>query len=444
MTPSASPALDRRFLHLALTETAERFSLHGMKALLTLYLVNHVLAQNPADYVGLTSLRAAVEGVTGPLTPLAFASQLYGLYAALTYLVLPVGGWIGDRWIGRRGAVIAGALLIGGGHLCLGIERWLVPGLALVILGTGAMKANLSAQVGALFPPGDARRERALAIYLAFLNVGVMLGPLVSGWLAQRWGWRYGFGAAAVAIGVALLVYLRAPPGPDGQAQLRPNNPAATQPRQDGSMAAAVAAILVTILAFCAYEQVSNLFLVWVDRAVQPRIGDFAVPAAWFVAADGLFTILLVIAVAAIGRWRARRGLAMWSAGWSLMAGCAAMVAGYGVLAIGGAHVGTALAALILLDLGVVLVWPAALGIVTGAATSGRAGMMVGMFFLHGFVANLVVGRIGGWYETMSPSAFWLLHAAIAGGALLLAGATRHIIDQQVTHSTPAAAAAAA
>jgi len=414
MTPPPRHATDRRFFHLALTETGERFSLHGVKALLTLYLVDRVLVDGGTGYVGLNSLRAVVEGITGPLTSLGFASQLYGLYAALTYLVLPVGGWVGDRWTGRRGAVIAGALLIGAGHLCLSVERWLVPGLALLVIGTGAMKANLSAQVGLLFPSGDARRGPALAAYLAFLNIGVMLGPVACGWLAQAWGWSYGFGAAALAIGMALVVYWRAP-------VIAPVGVIARPVAGGGSWMSAGAAALVTVVAFCAYEQVSNLYLVWIDRAVRPEIGGFKVPAAWFAGADGLFTILLVMIVAGVDRRRARRGRMPWSPAARMICGCAAMVAAYGVLALGGPVMVVALGALVLLDLGVVLLWPAALGMVTAAAPRGRVGLMVGLFYLHGFIANLVVGWIGGWYESMTPAAFWGMHAGIAGMALLLA-----------------------
>ncbi len=423
------PALDRRFYHLAGTETWERFSLHGVKALLTLYLIDDVLVGDTDAILGLKTIRAMLEAVSGPLTPLAFASQLYGLYAALSYLALPIGGVIGDRVLGRHATIILGALLIASGHLCLMDKGLLVPALCLLIAGTGCLKVNLSAQVGALFPADDARRSHAFAVYLAFLNIGVMLGPLLCGLLAQQFGWSYGFGVAAVGMAIALTIYLSAPP-----ALPLPTARRTTEISRSGISGTAIAAIGIVVIAFCAYEQVSNIFLVWIARHVRLDIAGFAVPPAWFAAADGFFTILLVALFTVVGKRRARRGCVAIASATLLAMGCAAIGTGFLVLA-GGAAIdsGNALvpvAALLLLDAGVVLVWPAGLALVTAAAPAGSSGVMVGLFYLHGFFANLFVGWIGGFYERMPIATFWGWHAAIAGLALLLSLALRRAISR--------------
>lgn len=429
--PERGPtALDRRFYHLASTETWERFSLHGVKALLTLYLIDHVLVGDSAAILGLAPARKILEALSGPLTALPFASQLYGLYAALSYLVLPIGGAIGDRVLGRRRTIMLGALLIASGHLCLTREALLLPALALLIAGTGCMKANLSAQVGDLFPAGDSRRNRAFAVYLAFLNIGVMLGPLVCGLLAQQFGWRYGFAAAALGMVVALAIYLSAPSAPPALAA-SPMRRTAQRPRLSGT---AVATIVIVVLAFCAYEQVSNIFLVWIAGHVRLDVAGFPVPPAWFAAADGFFTILLVALVTSIGKSRARRGHAALSPATVLAMGCGAIGMGFIVLAsaalTGSDSAFVPLATLVLLDLGVVLVWPAGLALVTASAPAGAGGTMVGLFYLHGFFANMFVGWIGGFYERVSIAVFWSWHAAIAGVALLLALALRRTISR--------------
>lgn len=420
-------ALNRRFYHLACTETWERFSLHGVKALLTLYLIDDVLVGDTDAVIGLATLRSVLESLSGPLTPIALASQVYGLYAALSYLVLPVGGMIGDRLLGRHATIILGALLIAGGHLCLIDTRLLIPALGLLIAGTGCLKVNLSAQVGALFPPGDTRRGHAFAVYLAFLNIGVMLGPLVCGLLAQQFGWRYGFGAAALGMAVALAIYLGAPPARTVARTQRP-----TTPRR--LSATALAAIGIVVLAFCAYEQVSNIFLVWIAHHVRLDIAGFSVPPAWFAAADGFFTILLVALFTGAGRYRANRGRAALSSATLLAMGCAAIGAGFVVLAsaaaVDSANAVVPLGALVLLDAGVVLVWPAGLALVTAAAPGGSTGTMVGLFYLHGFFANLFVGWIGGFYERVSIATFWGWHAAIAAVALVMALALRRAISR--------------
>jgi POT family proton-dependent oligopeptide transporter len=426
-TPSRT-ALDRRFYHLAATETWERFSLHGVKALLTLYLIDHVLVDDRNGVLGLAPARHMLEVLSGPLTPLAFASQLYGLYAALSYLVLPIGGAIGDRVLGRRRAIMLGALLIASGHFCLMREALLLPALALLIVGTGCMKANLAAQVGDLFPVDDGGRGRAFAVYLAFLNIGVMLGPLVCGLLAQQFGWRYGFGAAALGMVVALTIYLGAPPAPAVSTARR------TTAQRSVNSGTAVAAIVIVVLAFCAYEQVSNIFLVWIAGHVRLDIAGFSVPPAWFAAADGFFTIMLVALVRWIGTVRARQGYKALLPTTMLAVGCGAIAAGFGVLGAaaltGSDSALVPLAALVLLDLGVVFVWPAGLALVTAATPAGKSGTMVGLFYLHGFFANLFVGWVGRFYERIAIAEFWGWHAAIAGVALLLALTLRRRINR--------------
>lgn len=414
----AKPASWPVFYRLAGTELWERFSLHGMKALLTLYLVREVLAEGGGLPWGMAGLRAMLESLWGPLSPVAFGSHIYGLYAALTYFVLPLGGLVGDRLVGRRAAVVTGALFISCGHLALTDEYLLLPALLLLIVGTGLLKGNLAAQVGELFPASDGRRDRAFALYLAFLNIGVMLGPLICGLLAQFLGWGYAFGAAGVAMLAGLGVYLTIPATPRHErvraapVEDRPYRPVT-----------AIGAILVVILAFCAYEQVSNIFLLWVSDEIRLTVWGLPVPPAWFASADGVFTVLMVVLTM---RWQRLAALRDWD---RLAMGCAAIMLGYALLALvagtGLRSMVGPLAVLLLLDLGVALVWPAGLALITGATPQRLAGVMVGIFYLHGFFANLVVGSLGALYQRVPSATFWAIHAGIAGSAVLVSLALR-------------------
>ncbi len=435
MQPTGAPDFTLR--RLALTEAWERFSLHGVKALLTLYLLTVVLPGGIEHVVGLATLRRAIEAATGTSGDLAFASQLYGLYGALTYLVLPFGGLLADRLRSRRNTILAGGLLMTAGHVCLIHPASLLAGLALLIIGTGCLKGNLAAEVGAAHPPGDPRRDRAFLIYLGFLNIGAMLGPLVCGLLAARLGFSYAFGAAAAGMVVALLLY-RTVPAMTSRADVAPDI------RRGGSgIGRALLATLSVTLCFSAYEQLTNIFLVWAVAHVDLHVGGFAVPPAWFAAADGLFTILLVVAGAWSWPQLAKRG---WEppAAARLAIGCIAVATGYALtalLALSGAQLGLAgpIAVVLLLDIGIVLAWPAALALITAAAPPARGGMMVGIFYLHGFVAHLVVGRLGAAYATMPASRFWLLHVGIAGAGALVA---LPLLRRQATTSSIRASAA--
>ena len=120
-----------------------------------------------------------------------------------------LGGIVADRWIGQRNAVVLGALAMSGGHLAMGFERSFLLALLLLVLGSGLLKGNISTQVGALYPPGDeSMRTRGYAIFSTAINVGAVAGPLLCGFVAQTYGWDYGFGIAAVFMLGGLATYL--------------------------------------------------------------------------------------------------------------------------------------------------------------------------------------------------------------------------------------------
>ncbi|MDR6147933.1 POT family proton-dependent oligopeptide transporter [Sphingomonas sp. SORGH_AS870] len=429
-TPPPAPG----FWTLAGVEAWERFAIQGAKSLLTLFLLTDLLRPSGPPVLGLAGLRAAIEGVTGTRGDIAFASQLYGLYGALTYLVLPLGGWLADRSGRRRVAMFVGAGLMAAGLVALTGRPFALVGLGLLVGGIGLLKGNLAAEVGAL--RGSAGGERLFAAYLAFLNGGALLGPLLCGWLAERYGFDTAFAAMAASMAVAVLL-LRAAP--------RVTVPAAA--RDEGAAIAwrqVVPAIVAVTLCFCAYEQLTNIVLVWAEARVALSVGGFAVPPGWLAAADGLFTIALALGAYRLWPWLARRRCEP-AAGTKLALGGVAIALGYGLIALLSMRVGAVglagpLAAILLLGIGVVLSWPSALAIVTAAAPPGRRGMMTGLFYLHGFVAHLVVGQLGTLYPVMSVPRFWMIHVALAlAGAVVALAIPR---DQATTTSTADSASA--
>src|SRR5258708_14611728 len=140
----------------------ERFFYYGMRALLVLYMVKYVCQPETAGTViGLAALKHGLEALFGPLDIQPFASQVYGLYTGLVYLTPVLGGFLADRALGQRRTVIIGAALMAIGHFMMAFEQLLLFALTLLILGNGAFKPNMSAQVGDLYPPGDPRPDRA-------------------------------------------------------------------------------------------------------------------------------------------------------------------------------------------------------------------------------------------------------------------------------------------
>jgi POT family proton-dependent oligopeptide transporter len=200
------PSLDRSFFGhprglatLFFTEMWERFSFYGLRPLLVLFMT-----------------AALASGGFG-FDPTE-ASAIVGIYAASVYLASLPGGWVADRLLGLRRAIQYGAVLISAGHIAIALSafaRTKLPfflGLILIVIGTGLLKPNISAIVGDLYPEGGARRDAGFAIFYMGINLGATVGQIVTGFLGEKIGWHWGFGAAGVGMLVGLVVYtLRAP-----------------------------------------------------------------------------------------------------------------------------------------------------------------------------------------------------------------------------------------
>ncbi|MGH8442520.1 MAG: peptide MFS transporter [Nevskiaceae bacterium] len=179
---------------LFMTEFFERFTYYGMRALLVLFLVAATEGANP----GFGMSREA-------------AGAIYGLYTGAVYLGSLPGGWIADRLIGQRNAVFWGAVIIMLGNFILSIPggaALFYLGLAVIVVGVGLLKPNISAIVGELYrdQPG-ARRDAGFSIFYAGINLGALLAPLVAGTIGEAWNWRGGFFCAGLFMALGLVQY---------------------------------------------------------------------------------------------------------------------------------------------------------------------------------------------------------------------------------------------
>ena len=179
---------------LFFTEMWERFSFYGLRPLLILFMS-----------------AALAEGGFG--FDRNEASAIVGIYAASVYLASLPGGWVADRLLGLRRAILVGAALISLGHISIGFSAFAhgkIPfflGLILIVLGTGLLKPNISAIVGDLYPGGGARRDAGFSIFYMGINVGAFFGQIVTGFLGEQVGWHWGFGAAGVGMLIGLATY---------------------------------------------------------------------------------------------------------------------------------------------------------------------------------------------------------------------------------------------
>lgn len=418
---------------LAATELAERFSYYGMTSLLVLYMVKQLLLPGHAEHVlGLSALRSVFQA-RGPISDQAFASLIYGWYGGLIYFTPIVGGWVADRWLGKKATVIIGALLMAGGHLAMTFDATFLIALSLLILGSGALKGNISAQVGTLYPPDDeSLRARGFTIFSTAINVGAVLGPLATGAAAQSYGFHRGFGIAAGLMILALIIYLTGSkmlPQSASASKAKEALPALTAEEKRRSLAL-IAVIALTILPNIAYPMIWNVGILWADQHVELTTPFGTMPASWFTSVDPLGSIASAGPLVALWAWQARRGrepgnLTKIAIGCAITGISALLLAGAAFVAAPGGKVPLpwALAGFFGMGIAFMWYWPITLSVVSQGAPAKVNSTLVSACFLSLFAGLVLMGWVGSFYQGMSPGAFWTLDAAIgfAGGAIILA-----------------------
>jgi POT family proton-dependent oligopeptide transporter len=424
---------------LFFTEMWERFSYYGMRALLVLYMVNHLIrsAQSGASHVfGFAALQHGLESVFGALATQPLASQIYGLYTALVYFTPIFGGMLADRVLGQRKTVIVGAILMAIGHFLMAAESMFLLALCVLILGNGCFKPNLATQIGSLYPVGDPRRDRAYTVYYAGVNLGAFLAPLVCGTLGQVYGWHYGFGAAGVGMLIGLTLYLL------GQPYL----PADQLTRAKAEHAEKIRAPLTTgewkvilgLIALCAlnvvfwgvYEQQGNTLQLFADRNVNWHVFGRQLPSTWFQSVGPMFIFLLTPLLNIFWGWQSRRGKEPGSV-IKMTMGCTLLGLSFlpllyvanGLRPEQRVNLLWLVGCAFVFTVGELYLAPVGYSLVSKVAPARLVSMLMGMWFLANFAGNYLAGYLGTFYEKMSREAFFsvLMVLGLAAGAAILA-----------------------
>jgi POT family proton-dependent oligopeptide transporter len=431
MTAVPRSAHPKGLAYLAATELAERFSYYGMTGLLALYLVKQLLLPDHAGQVlGLAQLRHLFE-FRGPISNQAFASLIFGWYSGLVYFTPILGGLLADRWLGARRTVILGALLMSAGHLAMSFDATFLVALVMLILGSGCLKGNIAAQVGALYPPeAESLRARGFTLYATGINIGAVLGPLASGSVAALYGWHAGFALAAAVMLVAFCIYLA---GQRHFVDVEPKRGAhVALPRLTAHERrrtwALVGLIALTIPANIAYPMIWNIGIVWIDQHVDLLSPFGTVPASWFNSVEAFSSIAVAAPLVALWAWQARRGrepgsIAKMSIG-SAIIGASALLFALGCATAGAdgqVSVLWALAGFVGMGVAFMWFWPILLALISQAAPERFTSTLMGGAYLSLFAGSTLMGWVGGFYDQMGNTGFWILDAAIAfGGALLI------------------------
>ena len=432
----------RGLFMLFFAEMWERFSYYGMRAILIFYLTKHFLFQeNPAYAV-------------------------YGAYTSMVYITPVLGGYLADKFLGARKAVLAGGIFISIGHLLIALVEGpqgqtgnylsgFYLGLAFIIVGTGFLKANISVLVGKLYPRDDVRRDGAFSIFYMGINTGAFAGPLLVGYLGERVGWNWGFGAAGVGMLLGLVVFVvfrkelhgaGEPPAPQrltertsvGLSQewliylgalitvglcwwlVQDEGTVGTLllatfgitflyifyralsdlPRvEKHRLFAALYLIALCPLFWALFEQAGSSLNIFTDEHVDRHLFGWEMPASWFQSVNSFWIITLAPVFGALWVWLGKRGLEP-SAPLKFALGLIQIGLGFLVLVAGAGENGamTPMIFVILLYLlhstAELCFSPVGLSSMTRLSTGSMVGLMMGTWFLATAGGNFLAGRI--------------------------------------------------
>jgi POT family proton-dependent oligopeptide transporter len=395
---------------LFFTEMWERFSYYGMRAFLILYMV----APATAGGLGFADQDAA---------------SIYGTYTGSVWGAAILGGFVADRFLGQYRSVLLGGTIIAIGHFTLAFKAlpFFYTGLALIVVGTGLLKPNVSTLVGSLYERGDSRRDAGFSIFYMGINLGAFIGPLVAGWLAQRVDWHLGFACAGVGMIFGLTQYVlgkrRLQPAFDRLAQ-KPRGETKSAavgssagrtpgllgftPGEWKRMGAIVIFFLVAVLFWGAYEQAGSTLNLFADRYTRLEILGFAFPSSWFQSVQPIFVILLAPVFAWLWVRLGKREPsvpAKFGLGVLFMALAFLVLVPAGAQAQGGAGVRVSpwwlIASYAISELGELCLSPVGLSAVTKLAPVRIVGVMMGVWFLSNAFGNKLAGWAAGFFSTM-------------------------------------------
>lgn len=419
----------RGLAYLAFTESWERFSFSGMQALLVLYMVDQLLTPGHIETVaGFETLRTFLESVYGPLSPQPLSSAVFGLYTGLVFFLPVLGGYLGDRYFGQQAMVLAGAVFMAAGHFLMAFEPSFLLALALLIIGAGCLKGNISKQVAGLYANDDPRRSDGFQIFSMAINIGVIVAPLVCGTLGELWGWHYGFGAAGIGMMIGMAIYIAGRRHLPPDTIVRSENAGSVStimPDSRRILLILIAAFVLTTCFLVTAGQLGNVYGLWLLDDVDRSIGSVTIPVTWFQSLTPLFSVAATPLIIAWWRRQALRGrepaiFVKIAAGLG-MAGVGLLL--LGLLSLTGSAVPwwALLPTHALVCLAYIFVYPVALTLFSQVAPASAQAMYIGIFFLSSFVASNLVGFLGGMYADIEPAWFWSLQGMIGLGGMMVA-----------------------
>jgi len=430
---------------LFFTEMWERFSYYGMRGILILYLTKTFL-----------------EGGLGfDAQP---ASLIYGWFTGFVYFTPLIGGWLADKFLGQRLAITIGGLTMMLGQLALfsmTTHTGLYIGLFLLIIGNGFFKPNISTLVGGLYKDGDDRRDSAFSIFYMGINIGAFFAPLVIGMLTDNifaskneqgeimsYGYRYGFLASAIGMFLGQIVFnllaqkylgslgkkpgsLQSVPDAGVDASQDLNKPLTSPEKQR------IAVILIyfffAIFFFAGFEQAGSSLSLYTDKYIDRQVFGYTIPTSWFQSVNPLFIVLFAPLFSVL--WSSKFGKKLTT---PVKMGVGMILLGVGFFFMLGAVAerggdiadDTIKASLLWLvftyllhTIGELCLSPVGLSVVTKLSPPKLASVLMGVWLLASFFANVIGGYLASFVEEAGAGNIFLyvsVFVIICGSCLLL------------------------
>lgn len=388
---------------LFFTEMWERFSYYGMRGLLVLYIATSATANDPG--LGWTTKDAL---------------WLYGWYTMLVYVMSIPGGIIADKWLGQKKTVMLGGILLVAGHSVLAIPNKIAffTGLALIILGVGCLKPNISTMVGGLYKQGDIRRDKGFTIFYIGINLGAFLAGIIVGVVASKYGWHYGFGLAGIGMLLGQIVFMWGHKYLVGVGEFigsksSGNSEVAKKPLtkiEKDRVVVLLISFLIVIVFWGAFEQAGGLMNVYTDVKVNRVTGLGGpnwlqeIPTAVFQSLNAGYIIIFGTMIAGFWAWAKKSGKES-SSIFKMAIGTIIMGLGFVFMmfaskeasseTFGKAAMFWIFMAYLFHTIGELCASPVALSFITKLAPVKYASIMMGIYFACTGFGNKLAGSIG-------------------------------------------------
>lgn len=434
---------------LFMVEMWERFNYYGMRALLSLFMISTV--------IGFTK---------------ATSSKIYGMFTALVYLTPVLGGYLADRYIGKRHSITIGAALMALGQFTLAAYEIINPivalgtGLTLIIIGNGFFKPNISTIVGELYEPNDPRRDSGFTIFYMGINLGAFFAPFICGFLGEpsdpmnaleAYKWKYGFMAAGTGMIIGLIWYLVSQNKYLGHIGLKPvtksgdiddatekaraeaaNKP--LTPEDKDKIKAIFTFVFFAIFFFAFFEQAGSSLNFFAKEAtnlhpVLPFIGEITLRASYFQAINPIFVLIFAPIFAKLWIKLGSKDPSIPNKfGWGLFLqglGFAVIVIGASFYTANGPVSGLWLVfTYMFCTMGELCLSPVGLSMVSKLAPAKFMSLFMGVWLTASFFGNLLAGWLASFYESWSLTTLFSVPAACS----ILFGVIMWIMTKKVKH----------